>query len=373
MANITTAATEYANRPADERYASLQDLISAAQAEKEISREATYSLRDLRAVEVPANGQPATVGLQSPTGKVATFTHYAFGQLSRVIGAPASYLRTLSPELGARCVNEGIQNGRTLSGTDLKLLVKANGGLPVIRSATSETYGRVWDATLYSEVNRYFGDGMRSAGGTWQSPATWTGEPAGQYRGDRDSFVIRIDGGSMVNDGRGTNGGGIHRGIMVRNSEVGHAAISLECVLFDRICGNHILWGAVIDRSFRRRHVGDKITRDTLRELIQVANRFNGRSASQDEQIIRSLMSNQIASTRDSVVDALRSLKYTKEQADSAIASCEQYEPFNPLSYWGIVSGTTRISQQSGYQDDRYTLDSLASAVLARGAKLVTV
>lgn len=373
MANITTAASEYANRPADERFASLADLVSTADTDRQHSRESTYNLRDLVAVEVSHNAS-STVGLQSPTGKVATFTNYAFGQLARTVGAPASYLRTLPAELAVRNLNHGLKDAAP-HGTEAKLLVRATGGTPIIRSATSETYGRVWDGPLYSEVNRYFADGMRSAGGAWQSPPTWSGEPAGQYRGDRDSFVIRIDGGSIVADGRGGNAGGsLHRGLMIRNSEVGHCSVVIDAILFDRICGNHILWGAVIDRTFRRRHVGDRALRDTMRELITIANRFNGRSASQDEAIIRTLMTHEIASTKDGVIDVLRSLKYTKEQATEAYDTCQVAEPaFNPRSYWGIAAGTTRNSQESGYQDDRYLLDSLASAVLARGAKLVTV
>jgi hypothetical protein len=278
-------------------------------------------------------------------------------------------------------LNNGLKT-RTPHGSDCRLLVKANGngGQPIIRAATSETYGRVWDGPLYSGVRDYFGDGARSSnGGIWQSAPTWDGETIGGYRGDRDSFVLRIDGGSIVNDPRGfgaigQNGGHLNRGIMVKNSEVGASGLYLDCVLFDKICGNHILWGAVIDRKFRRRHVGTKVLRDTLRELLTIAREYSQRSAAQDDQIIRTLVSKEIASTRQGVIDELRALKYTKEQAEAAYDLCEAKEPtMNPRSYWGAMSGTTRLSQESGHQDERYTLDALASTLLAKGARLVTV
>jgi hypothetical protein len=386
--NITTAATEYYTRPADERFDSLKDLITAAQYDREHSAEREYNLRDLRAVIVPDPAQPIggpdpaitaanprqALRLASPNGQ-GKLTHWSFGQLARTIGAPASYLRTLPPAIAADAINYGLHEAAPV-GTRANLLVRANGGEPIIRAATSDSYGRLWDAQLYGEVSRYFGDGQTSNGGRWMTPPAWPGSlPSGQYRGDRDSFVIRVDGGSIVTDPSASRGDGgqLYRGIMLRNSEVGHCSVSIECVLYRYICGNHNLWGAIMDRQFKRRHVGTKITRDTMRELADLAYRFNQRTARQDEQIIEGLISHELAHTREAVIDELRKIGYTKEQAIDAYATCEAKEQASPRSFWGIAQGTTRISQQSGYQDDRLALDQLAAQVLKRGAALVTV
>lgn len=373
--NITTASSQYAQRPADERYASLGTLIQAAEHDRDHSAERTYNLRDLRAVAVDA-AQP-TVQLESPKGRAA-FTHWSFGQLSRTLGAPAAYLRSLPPAIAADAINYGLRDAAHTEGKRANLLIKANGGTPIVRAATSDTYGRVWDAELYGVLGRYFGDETKSSQGDWQSPPTWSGEAAGSYRGDRDSFVIRIDGGSIVGDPRGFGGGGngrLNRGILVRNSEVGHCSITLECILFDFICGNHILWGAVIDRTFRRRHVGSNITQKTIGEILQIARRYNARSASEDERIIKTLATSEIAHTREAVIDELKKLGYSKDDATQAYDTCEREDAsLNPRSYWGVAAGTTRISQASGYQDDRLELDQLAAAVLAKGRRqLVTV
>lgn len=381
---IDTAARQYANRPPDERFESLQAMIDAAQYDKAHSAERTYNLRDLRAVatgpregHTAAEGEPATVMLESPNGRAA-FTHYSFGQLARTVGAPAAYLRTLPPSIAADALNYGLQEA-TEHGTAANLLVRANGGQPIVRAATSDTYGRVWDANLYGELDRYFGDGKTtrsSSGGSWMSPPTWSGESAGQYRGDRDSFVIRVDGGSIVTDPSAANttrDGTMYRGIMVRNSEVGHASITVECVLFRYICGNHNLWGAIMDRQFRRRHVGQKITRDVMQELQTLAYRFNQRTASQDEAIIAGLIRHEIAHTKEAVIDELQKMGATKQQATDAYATCEAKEHAAPRSFWGIAQGLTRNSQESGWQDDRLKLDQLAAAVLKKGAALVTV
>ncbi len=398
--NIATAQREYYRRPADERFGSLQAMITSAQADREQSMERIYNLRDLhaRAVHIAPSTIPGTavtidsrdnrgsenpsntVVLESPKGRAA-FTHYSFGQLARTIGAPASYLRTLPPAIAADAINYGLQDAAPV-GTNANLLVRDDPSKPqpIIRACTSETYGRVWDAQLYGELNRHFGDGMRSNGGQWMTPPAWPGsEASGQYRGDRDSFVIRVDGGSIVTDptarGNGSaSDGQMFRGIMVRNSEVGHCSITVECVLFRYICGNHMLWGAIMDRQFRRRHVGNKITRATMTELANIAYKFNTRSASTDEAIIRTLIDHEIAHTKEAVIDELRKLGATKEQATEAYATCEAKENASPRSFWGIAQGLTRNSQESGYQDDRLALDLLASQVLKKGAaQLVTV
>lgn len=376
--NIATAQSEYYRRPADERFDTLTSMIEASEQDRQMSHEAIYNLRDLRATtpkisQLDTSAAPGTLMLESPKG-VANFTHYSFGQLARTIGAPASYLRALPPAIAADCINHGLQDAAPV-GTTANLLIRDDQTqpFPVVRACTSETYGRLWDARLYGELARHFGDGIQSNGGSWQTPPAWPGSlPSGQYRGDRDSFVIRIDGGSIVNDPSHATGSGdsgqMFRGIMVRNSEVGHCSISIDCVLYRYICGNHMLWGAIMDRQFRRRHVGNKITRDTMRELADMAYNFNRRSASTDEAIIRALIDHQLAHTKEAVVDELRKMGATKEQATEAYETCEQKESASPRSFWGVAQGLTRNSQVSGWQDDRLALDTLASQVLKRGA-----
>lgn len=379
---ISTAASQYANRPRDERFPSLEALIAHAEHDRAYSVEKTYNYKDLTATLAPV-GSTQALQLTSPIGKSAAFTHYSFGQLCSALGAPAKYVRTLPPQLAADCLNYGLHD--TKPGERANILIKTNGGpTPTIRACTSDSYGRVWDAQLYSQIATLFcnPDSSRSqrTGQHWSLPPTWGGatDPGGAYRGDRDSFLLIVDGGSIVTDPSVTIGGAnqgdgqMFRGLMIRNSEVGHCSISIECVLFRAVCGNHNLWGAIMDRQFKRRHVGGRITVDTMRELSDLAWKFTQRSATQDEAIIKHLIDTEIAHTKDAVVDELRKLGATREQAQEAYDTCERTEQASPRSFWGAAQGLTRNSQQSGYQDDRLQLDQLAAAVLKRGA-LVTV
>jgi hypothetical protein len=373
---ITSAHREYVNRPKDERYGSVAELVQAAAQDRALSAVRRYNLRDLRAV-----ADDGAVQLASPRG-TARFSHWSFGQLSRMLGAPASYLRELPPTLAAECINHEISVAPT--GQQAVILAQAPNGrpAPTIRAVTRDSYGRVWDADLYSAAEQQIVD----QDARWTLPPTWSGEAAGAYRGDRDSFVILVNGGSIVIDPSLRNGSpdrathnrtdggdaaGMYRGLLIRNSEVGAASLTIETILFRYICGNHLLWGAVMDRRFRRRHVGSQLLRDALREIRRFAWDFVQQSAARDEAIIRGLIDREVASTRDAVIDELRAIGATREQAEAAYDRCERTDAASPRSYWGAVQGLTRVSQDSGWQDERFQLDLVAAKVLSRGARLV--
>lgn len=388
MLSTQAASREYATRPPDERFESLDALVAASLDDKNRSAERTYNLKDLAIVPVDTGivDAPATPGdsdrhslrLQSPKGQ-ARFTHWSFGQLCRTLGAPAAYLRDLPPAIAADAMNYGLQ--ASAPGTSANLLVRAPNGdpEPTVRACTSESYGRLWDCELYGSIVRQ----ITSHDDRWTLPPTWTGEAAGAYRGDRDSFLILTNGGSIVTDPSLTHSttastgpgdqSGMYRGILVRNSEVGAASVVIETILYRYICGNHMLWGAIADSTFKRRHFGNHVLRDTVREIGKIAYQWTNTSAARDEAIVRGLIDHEIAHTREAVIDELRAMGASKEQAESAYLRCEQTETVSPRSFWGAVQGLTRVAQDTTYQDERYQMDRLAATVLVKGRKLVAV
>jgi hypothetical protein len=357
--NISTAQTEYYRRPADERMPDLQGLLAAATERKATSREINYNAKDLRVVPVD-DAKIGRIQLASPKG-AAELTPWSHAQLCRFVGAPAAYIRTLPADIAADALNHGLQT--TSVGTTANILAQAKDGQVTARSVLTETYGRLWEADLYRPIADTFG----SKG--WTTPPTWDGKPAGAYMSDRDSFLIVVDGGSIVTDPslRSGQDGRMFRGLMIRNSEVGLCAVSIERVLFEFICGNHMLWGAVIDRSYRRRHVGTRVLRDVLREIGTTARQWIDRPASADEALIRSLMDLEVAQTREAVIDELRAMGASLSDAQAAYATCEQQFDASPRSFWGLSQGLTKASQETGYQDERLSLDVLAAKLLAKG------
>lgn len=122
---IATAQHEYYRRPADERYQTLPDMITAAQADKTLSREVAYNWRDLCWMPGATDTATDTAGmagtdeqglatdsrgllLQSPKG-TATLTHWAFGQACTMLQSPAAFLRDrVTPDIAAAVLNHRI-------------------------------------------------------------------------------------------------------------------------------------------------------------------------------------------------------------------------------------------------------------------------
>ena len=123
--------------------------------------------------------------------------------------------------------------------------------------------------------------------------------------------------------------------------------------------------------QFKRRHVGTQVLRDVLREVGAVARRLANRPASVDEALIKSLINLELAATKEGLIDELRKMGATQADADAAYQTSVEFFDGNPRSFWGVAQGLTRVSQASGYQDDRLALDQLAAKVLARGRQLV--
>ena len=355
---------EYSTRPPDERFPTLQALIDASRIEKAASRDVTYNAKDLR-----FTADDDQVKIVSPRGKMAGFTNWGFNQAASFAGAPASYLANdLTPQLAADCLNHGYQT--TPDGRDAVLLVTGKAdGTQTVRSVTTKTYARLWECDFLPAVQSTILDQDHS----WGSAPTWTGESAGFYKGDRDSFVIVVNGGSIVTDPSARNGNGqMYRGLMFRNSLVGLCSWTYEAIWMRAICGNHTLLGAMMGQQYRRRHVGaDSLTRDVIRQISRLAYEMTTQSAARDESIIRLLVDREIAQTKESVISELRALGATKEVAEQAYDRTEQTELASPRSFWGLANGLTRLSQDSGFQDGRYELDQIAGRLLAKGRQLV--
>lgn len=63
--------------------------------------------------------------------------------------------------------------------------------------------------------------------------------PSGAYLGDRDLFLFLVDGNRDLEDPTDRSESGLFRGFILRNSDVGAAALTLDVFLFRVVCGNH--------------------------------------------------------------------------------------------------------------------------------------
>ena len=82
-----TAHREWASRPPDERYASVQALYEAARARRQRIEERTIDSGDFR-----TEADDDDLVLRETSGRTAALTHWSFGQLATIASAPPNYL-----------------------------------------------------------------------------------------------------------------------------------------------------------------------------------------------------------------------------------------------------------------------------------------
>ena len=247
-----TAHREWASRPPDERYASVHALYEAARARRQQLEERTIETGEFRTEAVDDD-----LAFRESSGRTAALTHWSFGQLATIAGAPPNYLRTLPASIASSAINYGLRgssaNSISCSSTDTAPWT--------VHAITSPRYARVHHDELASRVLD-----LMAQHPAWHLPLGYKdGEfgaervPSGAYLGDRDMFLFLVDGNRDLDDPTDRTHAGLFRGFILRNSDVGAAALTLDVFLFRMVCGNHIIWGFQHVAGFRRRHVGASI------------------------------------------------------------------------------------------------------------------
>jgi hypothetical protein len=380
MSNLYEASQQWATRPADERYWTVADAYKAALDYRAAAAESNVDTQDLRIYaengEIRVNGK----------AKSARFSHYGFGQFARLAGAPASYLRTLPSTLAADCLVAGLAN--TERSSVRLLLHKQPGDDLLIRAATSEGYSRIWNSEVLEHCAR-----AEQAG--WRVPPAWgqAGEEgsriataefiagyqgrtlvkagdsivaSGVYLSDADCFALLIDPSHRVDDG---SEGGLSRGFIASNSEVGAAKFRLTTFLYRHVCGNHIIWNASDVTELAIIHKGSANKRFGS-ELRASLTRYANSAGSQDEAKILTCKKFTFGATRESVVKTLfdRGILPRQTLALAYDAAVVQHETTGgtggPNSAWGYAQGITSLSQSQRHFDDRVVLDRAAGKVL---------
>jgi Domain of unknown function (DUF932) len=352
-----TAHREWASRPPDERYASVQALHDAARARRERTEERTIDTGEFRTEAVASDA----LVLHETSGRTAALTHWSFEQLASIAGAPPKYLRSLPASIASDAINYGLRR----QGRDQQQLFADHVEPWTVHAITSPRYARVHHDELAARVLD-----LMAAYPAWHLPLGYKdGEygaekvPSGAYLGDRDMFLFIVDGNRDLDDPSDSTRAGLFRGFILRNSDVGAAALTLDLFLFRCVCANQVVWGFQHVAGFRRRHIGASIQEAWTSSLESVRTALDA-DPSADRAVLLRATSQELGSTRDAVIDAVvQRLDLSQKQAGEAYALAEVYET-NPRSVWGYVQGLTRLSQRTPWQDARFALDRAAGRLL---------
>jgi hypothetical protein len=138
-------SSEWFNRPDDERYLSLDDLWASAKGRSERSRSRVVQTADIRVEAARDNPERLHLMLPKAHEPVAP-THWAFGQLASIIGAPASYLRQLPAPLAGINLQYGLTNHRA----EQVKTFETEDGRTELRAVTGPDYGRYLNSQAVS-------------------------------------------------------------------------------------------------------------------------------------------------------------------------------------------------------------------------------
>jgi hypothetical protein len=372
---VGRVSSEWFSRPDDERYLDLTDLYGAVRRRAE--REQTRTVES-RAVKVEASRDSAerlaliVPGRDEPVAP----THWSFGQLCSLVGAPSSYMRQLPAPLAGINLQHGLLSHRA----ELVKTLEADDGRIELRAVTGPDYGRIWDHELVAAVMKIAGNGTGDT--RWKVPgvldwATMTHNPfvditkdtTTLYASDRDVFLFLVDDTNPIEAGRLPDGSPdlYFRGFYCWNSEVGSKTLGIASFYLRAVCMNRNLWGVENFQEITIRHskfAAQRFAHEATPALTSFAN-------SSPAPFIAGIKSARelIVARNDEDRDSfLRKRGFSKSETTKIIETVLQEDGRRPESLFDFVQGITALARGKAHQDARLELEGKAKRLLEQAA-----
>src|SRR6202023_735751 len=141
----------------------LSDLFAAVRSRTERSRTRTVDSAAIRVEAGRDDAERLTLMLPGSDAPIAP-THWSFGQLASLVGAPPAYLRQLPAPLAGINLQYGLTSHRAEPVKTLEI----EDGRVELRAITGPDYGRIYDHELVAAVQRIAGNGTGDT--RWKVP-----------------------------------------------------------------------------------------------------------------------------------------------------------------------------------------------------------
>jgi hypothetical protein len=372
---IGRVSSEWFSRPDDERFLSLTELYNAVKVRAERASARTV---ESRAVRVEANRDDTerlsliVPGQDEPIAP----THWSFGQLCSLVGAPASYMRQLPAPLAGINLQHGLLSHRA----ELVKTLEAEDGRIELRAVTGPDYGRIWDHELVAAVMRIAGNGVGDT--MWKVPgvldwATMTHNPfvdvtkdtTTLYASDRDVFLFLVDDTHPIEAGRLPNGEPdlYFRGFYCWNSEVGSKTLGIASFYLRAVCMNRNLWGVEGFEEISIRHSKFAAQR-FAHEAAPALTSFANSSPAPFVAGIRAAREKIVTRTDEDRETFLRKRGFSKAETAKIIETVLQEDGRPPESIFDFVQGMTAHARTKAHQDTRLELETKAKTLLEKAA-----
>lgn len=368
---VGRVSSEWFARPDDERYLSLTDLYNAVRRRADRAQARTVESRAVK-VEASRDNTERLALLVPGRDEPVAPTHWSFGQLCGLVGAPSSYMRQLPAPLAGINLQHGLLSHRA----ELLKTLESDDGRVELRAVTGPDYGRIWDHELVAAVIDIAGNGTGDT--MWKVPgvldwATMTHNPfvditkdtTTLYASDRDVFLFLVDDTHPIEAGRLADGSPdlYFRGFYCWNSEVGSKTLGIASFYLRAVCMNRNLWGVENFEEITIRHskfAAQRFTHEAAPALTSFANSspalfIAGIKAARERIVARS------DEDRESF---LRKRGFSKSETAKIIETVLSEEHRKPESIFDFVQGITALARTKTHQDTRLELEGKARKLL---------
>jgi len=372
---IGRVSSEWFSRPDDERYLSLGDLYDAVRSRTERAQARTVESSAIRVEATRDNAERLELIVPGQRQPVAP-THWSYGQLCSLVGAPATYMRQLPAPLAAINLQHGLLNHRA----ELVKTLEMDDGRLELRAVTGPEYGRIWDHELVSAVMNIAGNGTGDT--MWKVPGVldWstnthnpfvdiTKDTTTLYASDRDVFLFLVDDTHPIEAGRLSNGEPdlYFRGFYAWNSEVGSKTLGIASFYLRAVCANRNLWGTENFEEITIRHSKFAAQR-FAHEAAPALTSFANSSAAPFVAGIKAARERIVARRQEDREAFLRRRGFSKGETGKVIEMVLAEEGRPPESIFDFVQGITALARTKANQDVRLELEGKAKRLLESAA-----
>ena len=368
-------SSEWFSRPDDEKYLSLSELYASVKSRAKRSRTRTVESATIRVEAHRDDPEKLALILPDADAPIAP-THWSFGQLASLVGAPAAYMRQLPAPLAGINLQYGLTNHRA---EQVKTL-ETEDGRTELRAVTGPDYGRIYDHELVSAVQRIAGDGVGDT--RWKVPGVldWstgiynpmvdvTKDTTTLYASDRDVFLLLVDDMNPIEAGTLPDGSPdlFFRGFYCWNSEVGAKTLGIASFYLRAVCQNRNLWGVEDFQEISIRHSKYAANRFAHEAAPALAN-FADSSPQPFIQGIRAARERIVARSDEDRADFLRKRGFSKAESGKIVETVLAEEGRPPESVFDFVQGITAVARSKPQQDARLTMETRAKKLLELAA-----
>jgi hypothetical protein len=368
---VGRVSSEWFSRPDDERYLSLTALHDAVRRRADRAQARTVESRSVRVEAARDNAERLALLVPGRDEPVAP-THWSFGQLCSLVGAPSSYLRQLPAPLAGINLQHGLLSHRA----ELVKTLEADDGRVELRAVTGPDYGRIWDHELVAAVMKIAGNGTGDT--RWKVPGmldwnTMTHNPfvdvtkdtTTLYASDRDVFLFLVDDTHPIEAGRLPDGSPdlYFRGFYCWNSEVGSKTLGIASFYLRAVCMNRNLWGVENFEEITIRHSKFAAQR-FAHEAAPALTSFANSSPAPFIAGIKAARERIVARSDEDRETFLRKRGFSKSEAAKVVETVLHEEGRPPESLFDFVQGITALARGKAHQDARLELEGRAKRLL---------